>query len=283
MLSLAPAFLSAANPIPAEYRIGGFAVGPQAYSFRFYTLFEAIEKAEQTGAKVIELGTGAKVSAERPVVFNHDAPAELIPLVQEKLRKHHLRAVNYWVVRIPNDEAGARKVFDFARRMEFHAIITESLESLDLIERLAKEYDLRVGIHNHAQKQNDPGYKHWDPAYVRDLVKNRDARLGACADIGHWQTSGIRAIDGLKMLEGRVVSVHLKERAALGPGNHDEIFGTGVTDMGGVLAELRRQNFDGNLAIEYEYNWYNSVPDIAQCIGFVRGWAAANPRAAAAK
>ena len=44
-----------------------------------------------------------------------------------------------------------------------------------------------------------------------------------------------------------------------------------------ILTELRRQKFDGNIAIEYEYNWHNSVPDIAQCIGFVRGWAAANP------
>jgi sugar phosphate isomerase/epimerase len=268
----------AGGPIPAEHRIGGFAIGPQAYSFRFFTLFEAIEKTEQTGGKVIELGVGLKLSAERPVVFNHDSPAELIPLVEEKLKKHGIKAVNYGVVKIPNNEADARKIFDFARRMDFHAIITESLESLDLIEKLVREYDIKVGIHQHARKENDPTYKHWDPAFVRDLVKNRDARLGACADIGHWQTSGIRAIDGLKTLEGRVISVHLKERAALGPGNHDAIFGTGITDMAGVLAELRRQKFDGNLAIEYEYNWYNSVPDIAQCIGFVRGWAATNPK-----
>jgi hypothetical protein len=37
-------------------------------------------------------------------------------------------------------------------------------------------------------------------------------------------------------------------------------------------------NFDGNIAIEYEYNGDNSVYDIAQCIGFVRGWAAARAR-----
>src|SRR6185295_12553926 len=128
-------------------------------------------------------GTGAKLSAERPVVFNHDAPAELIPLVQEKLKKHGIKAVNYGVVRIPTDEAGARKIFDFARQMDFYAIITESLESLDVIEKLVREYDIKVGIHNHAQKQNDPTYKHWDPAFVRDLVKNRDSRIGACADI----------------------------------------------------------------------------------------------------
>jgi sugar phosphate isomerase/epimerase len=271
VLSSAVAF---AAPIPDEFRIGGFAVGPQVYSFRFYTLFEAIEKTEQAGGKVVELGTGLKVSAEHPVVFNHDAPAELIPLVQAKLKQHGIKAVNYGVVRIPN-EAVARKVFDFARTMGFYAIITESIESLDLIEKFARESEIKVGIHQHARKPNDPSYKIWDPNFVRDLVKDRDPRIGACADLGHWQTSGIKAIDGLRILEGRIISVHLKERAALGPGNHDTIFGTGITDMGGVLAELRRQKFAGNLAIEYEYNWYASVPDIAQCIGFVRGWAAA--------
>lgn len=271
----------AAPPIAAEYRIGGFIIGPQAYSFRFFTLSEAIEKTAQTGGKVIELGIRMKFSHERPEFFNENSPDDLVQLVRAKLKQHGIKAVNYGVVQIPADEAGARKVFDFAKKMELSAIITESIASLDLIEKLAKEYDLKVGIHQHSRRPEKPDYKIWDPNYVRDLLKNRDHRIGACADVGHWQTSGFRAIDGLKILSGRIISVHLKERAAigpLGPENHDMVFGTGITDIAGILAELRRQKFDGNIAIEYEYNWQNSVPDIAQCIGFVRGWAAANPQ-----
>jgi hypothetical protein len=41
------------------------------------------------------------------------------------------------------------------------------------------------------------------------------------------------------------------------------------------LDELKRQGFAGNLSIEYEYNWQNSTPEVAQCIGFVRGYGAA--------
>jgi hypothetical protein len=26
----------------------------------------------------------------------------------------------------------------------------------------------------------------------------------------------------------------------------------------------------GNISVEYEYNWENSVPEVKQCIGFVR-------------
>lgn len=273
-----------ADPIPASHRVGGFAIGCQAYSFNRFTVFEAIEKTEQTGSKVIEFYPGQSLSPDRRTVkWDHNADDALIREVQEKLQKHGIRAVNYGVVGIPNDEAGARKIFEFAKKLGLYGVTTESLDSLDVAEKLAKEFDIRVCIHEHAKRMKkdasgqmveDTSYKVWNPAYVAEVVRNRDPRIGACADIGHWQTSGIRAIDGLKMLRGRVLSLHMKDRAALGPGQHDAIFGTGQSDIGGVLAELRAQGFDGNISIEYEYNWDNSVPDIAQCIGFVRGWAA---------
>jgi hypothetical protein len=47
--------------------------------------------------------------------------------------------------------------------------------------------------------------------------------------------------------------------------------------VGAVLAELRRQKFEGNIAIEYAYNGNESVLDIAQSVGFVRDWQADRP------
>ena len=38
--------------------------------------------------------------------------------------------------------------------------------------------------------------------------------------------------------------------------------------MKGMLEELKRQDFKGVFAIEYEYNWDNSVPDIKECIQY---------------
>ena len=264
-----------AAPIPDENRIGGFAIGCQAYSFNRFTLFEAIEKTEQTGSKVIEFFPGQALSPEqRTVKWDHNAGDEVIALVKEKLAKHGLRGVNYGVVGIPSDEAGARKVFEFAKKLGLYGITTESTESIDIIEKLVKEYDIRVGYHNHPRQDKNPNYKVWDPNYILALVKDRDPRVGSCADIGHWQTSGLKPIDCLKILEGHIISMHGKERPALGPGQHDVPFGAGGTDMGGVLAELKRQHFVGNISVEYEYNWDHSVPEIAQCIGFVRGWAA---------
>lgn len=265
-----------ANPIPAEYKIGGFAIGCQAYSFNRFTVMEAIEKTAQAGGKIIEFYPGQRLSTEEPSVrWDHNASEEVIAQVQKQLAHHKVLAVNYGVVGIPKDEAQARKIFEFAKKMGLYAVTTESVDALDTIEKLVKEFDIKVGIHEHARRPNDPSYQLWDPNYVLSLIKDRDRRIGACADTGHWATSGLDPLECIKILRGRIVSSHLKERNGLGRGHHDTVYGAGVTKIGPILDELKSQGFEGNLSIEYEFNWEHSVPEIAQCIGFVRGYAAA--------
>ena len=41
-----------AGPIPEEFKIGGFALGCQAYTFNRFSVLEAIEKTAQSGGKV---------------------------------------------------------------------------------------------------------------------------------------------------------------------------------------------------------------------------------------
>jgi len=53
-----------AEPIPPEYRIGGFAIGCQAYTFNRFTAFEAIEKTEAAGGRVIEFYPGQALSPD---------------------------------------------------------------------------------------------------------------------------------------------------------------------------------------------------------------------------
>ena len=276
-VALTAALNASAQPaIPDEFKTGGFAIGAQAYTFNRFTAFEAIEKTAQAGGKVIEFYPGQKLSKEEPTLsVSHDAPDEVIQKLKEKLAKHSMKAVNYGVVGIPNDEAGARKVFEFAKKMGMRAITTESTESLDTIEKLVKEYDIAVGYHNHPRQADNPNYKVWDPQYILDLTKNRDPRIGSAADTGHWQTSGLAPIQCLRILKGRIISAHLKDKSDFGGGGHDVPYGEGVGDMKRCLDELKKQKFEGNISIEYEYNWDNSVPDVTKCIDFVRNYGAA--------
>lgn len=266
-----------AAPIPDDAKIGGFAVGCQAWTFNRFTAFEAVEKTALAGGKIIEFFPGQRLRPEQPdLKLDHNAAPEVLEQIKAHLAKHGVRAVNYGVVRA-KDEAEWRQVFQFAKALGMYAITTEAVEHLDLLEKLAREFDLRVAIHNHPRRPNNPDYKVWDPAYVMSVVKDRDLRIGACADPGHWATSGIVPLDGMRTLRGRIISVHLKDRTAIGRQTEDVPFGTGISNIKGILEELRAQGFAGNISIEYETKWENNVPDVAQCIGFFRGVAACWP------
>ena len=183
-----------------------------------------------------------------------------------------------------NEDGRAQAVFNWAKTMDIGILNTESTDAMDMIEKMVKEFDIKVGFHNHPKRDNDPNYKVWDPNYILSIVKDRDKRIGACADTGHWVRSGVRPVDALKILDGRVVSSHLKDLNEFSAGGHDVPYGSGVSEIPAILAELKRQNFNGSLSVEYEYNWGNSVTDVAQCIGFVRAvWRATGDEHAMAK
>src|SRR5215470_13392552 len=228
LLSLASACLagsvSLASPIPDDAKISGFGVGAQAYTFNRFSVFEAIEKTAQAGGKLIEFYPGQKLSPDEPNVhWDHNAGPEVIQKVKAQLAKFKIRPVNYGVVG-GRGEAEWRKIFEFAKELDLYGITTESVGDLDTIEKLVKEFDIRVGIHEHGRRPDDPSYKVWDPNYVLSVVKDRDPRIGACADTGHWATSGIKPIDGLRILKGRVISCHLKDRPEIGVQKPDTIY-----------------------------------------------------------
>jgi sugar phosphate isomerase/epimerase len=64
----------------------------------------------------------------------------------------------------------------------------------------------------------------------------------------------------------------LKDLHAPLPSGHDVPFGTGISDVPGILEEFRSQGFDGPISVEYEYNWDKNVEDARQCLDFVRTW-----------
>ena len=262
--------LPAEVTIPDEYKQGGFAIGCQAYSFNRYSVFEAIEKTAQTGSKVIEFFPGQALSKEEPnVKWDHNSPDDVIAKVKAKLKQHGIMAVNYGVVGVPKEEEGARKVFEFAKKMGLRGITTESTDSIDTIEKMVKEYDILVGFHDHPRQPNNAKYRMWDPYYILEVCKGRDPRIGSCADTGHWQTSGLDPVFCLRVLKGHIISSHMKDKTDFGPG-HDVPYGTGVGQIKRCLEELKKQGFQGNISVEYEYNWEASVPDITKCVDFVR-------------
>jgi sugar phosphate isomerase/epimerase len=251
---------------PAADAYDGWRLGTQAYTFRKFSFYDAVDKAAALGLCWIEAYPGQKLSSEKPdVKMNHEMPAELRQQVKGKLAESGVKLVNYGVVRLPNDEADCRKVFDFAKDMGIETIVAEPKpEAFDLVEKLCKEYKIKVAIHNHPRDS-----MYWHPDKVLQVCQGRSNWIGACADTGHWMRSGVDPLEAIKKLEGRIVSLHFKDLNEFGQRKaHDVAWGTGKANVEALLKELHRQAFEGVFSIEYEHNWENSLPEIQQCVEY---------------
>lgn len=249
----------------------GWHLALQLWSFREFTFYDALQKAATLGVQYVEAYPGQPLGeAQRDLRFGHDLPQNIQAKVRGRLDALDLEIRNYGVVGLGTDEDANRAVFDFARRMGIRTICSEPPpEALDLVEELADEYGINVAIHNHPEPS-----RYWNPETVLEAVDGRSRRLGACADTGHWIRSGIEPLVALRKLEGRVITFHLKDLAERDRHTHDVPWGTGVADIGAILAEMQRQGFRGVFSIEYEHNWKHSMPEIAKCVHFFHGTAA---------
>jgi sugar phosphate isomerase/epimerase len=253
--------------------ISGFILGCQAWTFNKFTAFEAVEKTAMAGGKVIEFFPGQKTSDKISAGVGPGMSEDELQALLNHCKHHYITPVNFGVT------GTSREVLQFAKRLGVPCITTETDEKgIGSLEAFAKEFDIKIAIHNHPRRTNDNNYKVWDPKFVAKILSGRDLRLGACADTGHWPRSGIKGLDGLKTLKGRVLSTHFKDVDQIGSSARDVPYGTGVNDVALMLEELTKQKFSGNISIEYEANWDNNVLDAAQCIGFVRGWGAKNKK-----
>lgn len=253
-------------------KVDKWQLGPQAYSFKEFTFYEAIDKAEQLGLHYIEAYSGQKVSKDRmDVKTNPGMSAEVRAEVKQRLKEADVKLINYGVVKLKNDEAQCREIFDFAKDMGIETIVSEPPEdAFELIDKLCNEYNIKVAIHNHPKPSH-----YWNPDTVLKVCEGRSKMIGACADTGHWMRSGINPVEAIKKLEGRIVSLHLKDLNEFGVRKaHDVPWGTGKADIKAILTELDRQGFEGSFSIEYEHNWKNSVPEIQECVDYFRKTAA---------
>lgn len=263
------ALRSKAAPIPAPaLTAAGFGISVQCWSFREFTLFEAIQMAASAGAGGVEVFPGQKLGGDHgDLKFGPDLPDDKIQAVLDHLASHNIVAYNFGVTAISKNEAEARKVFELAKKMGLYGLTTESLEALDTLEKLAKEYDIKVCFHNHPKPT-----KLWDPDTIWKAIDGRHPNIGYCADIGHWATSGLDPLEVIKKIAPRVHAFHMKDRESIEKWSHDRPFGTGIIDNISILDEVRKHGFSGNVSIEYEHNWKTSLPEIAQCAGYLRAY-----------
>ena len=276
-LALSAAAIGHAESLPDSAKVGEFFAGAQAWSFNHFTVLEAIDKDAAAGGKTIEFFPGQKFSPENQAKFDQNSTKEMRDAVKAKLKEKGITPVGFGVVGgLGKDETSTRAVFEFCKDMGIGIVVaepTETKEAYDTIEKLVKEFDIKMAIHNHPRRPTQPSYRYWDPEYVLSMVKDRDPRMGSCADIGHFVRSGIKPLDAIHLLKGRIFDSHLKDLTEFGnPKAHDMPFGTGVSGIAEVLNEYAAMGFHGPVDIEYEFHMEDNFAEVKQCLDFVKNF-----------
>jgi sugar phosphate isomerase/epimerase len=240
-------------------------IGIQTWTFRMFTLEEAIQKADSAGVKSLETFWGQPLSKDVADTFGIRLSAAGRSKLKDLLKSKGISIVAMGVISPATREEWVQ-AFDLAKEFGLSYITSEPRKHLwGMIDSLAGQYAIKVAIHEHAKPN-----PYWHPDSVLAAIKNHP-NLGACADIGHWARSGLDPVDCLKKLEGHVIGVHLKDIKTFNEVKAEDVpLGKGVINYPAVFAELARQRFKGMLSIEQESNWYNSLPDIINTIAFYK-------------
>jgi len=241
----------------------GLKLGMASYTFREFPLDEAIEMTKKAGVKYITLK-----DFHLPMKSTPEQRAE----ARRKVEAGGLVLMGGGVIYMKNDEADIRSAFDYARDAGMPTIVcSPEPAGLDTVEKFAKQYDIRIAIHNHG-----PGDKKYpSPRDVLQLVKDRDSRMGICMDVGHTVRIGEDPVAAIKDCASRLYDFHFKDVTAPTEKGAATEVGKGVIDIIGVLKALLDIKFPYHLALEYEANGKNPLPGVIESFAYTRGALAA--------
>jgi sugar phosphate isomerase/epimerase len=239
----------------------GMKLSLQCYTYRALSFFETVDKAVVLGIKYLEIYPGQKLKPGSTNTMNRRMSDDVCEEVKKKLQDAGgLKLVAYGVDGIPNDEPGARKMFEWAKKMGIQVLVTETTPT-ETLDKLCNEFNIRMALHNHPQS--------WPPDKVLDACKDRSKLVGSCSDTGHWMRRNLVPVEQFKKLEGRVMHSHFKDLNKFGEPASDLPWGTGKGDAKGMLAEVKRQNYKGYLSIEYETGNVKQLDEnLPKCVAF---------------
>lgn len=235
-----------------------FKLGMAGYSFVHFKLDQSLEMMKKTDVHYLCI---------KDFHLPYASTAEEITAFHDKLKQSDVTgyAVGpiYMKTRQEIDNA-----FDYAKRVGVKMIVgIPNPEDLPYVDQKVKEYDMRYAIHNHG-----PGDKLYPNAItVNGLIKDLDARIGLCFDMGHDMRYGNDPIADMKKYAKRIFDIHLKNvTSATQDGKTCEL-GRGVIDIPAFVKVLRKVNYSGVCALEYEKDMKDPLAGIAESVGYFHG------------
>lgn len=167
-----------------------------------------------------------------------------------------------------DDNADIRKHFDYAKACGMPLmIIAPTPQSMPRIEKFVKLYNIRVAIHNHG-----PEDKFFPtPQSALKVVRDIDPRCGLCIDVGHTARTGADVIESIREASHRLFDVHMKDLRNFSDERSACPVGEGAMPVSAIFKELKRMNFAGNVALEYEIDPDDPLPGMKLSFAYMRG------------
>jgi len=238
----------------------GVKLGVASYSLRNFPRAKAVAMVQALGTPYINLK-----SVHLPFELS---PAELAAARQE-IEAAGLEIVGGGVISFDQDtDADVEKYFAYAKAAGMPLITAHAAApTLPRIERFAKQYDIKVAIHNHGpEDKNFPS-----PYDALKHVKNMDRRMGLCIDIGHTVRTGTDVVRAVADAGPRLLDMHAKDLRDLSAKGSQCIVGEGAIPIAAVFDQLQAIHYTGYVNLEYEIDADDPLPGMKQSFAYMRG------------
>ena len=158
--------------------------------------------------------------------------------------------------------------FDYARAAGMPTMVSTCDPSiLPRIETFAKQYDIKVAIHNHGPEDK----VFHSPYDVLAAVKNMDKRMGLCIDIGHTARAGTDVVKAIADAGPRLLDMHVKDLKNLKERDSQCIVGEGLLPFPEIFRTLDAIHYGGFVNLEYEIDADDPLPGMKQSFAYMRG------------
>jgi len=256
--ALAPSTSVAASPAGRTLTLG-----VASYSTRKFTLDQTLEMAKALGVTSMTF---------KDVHIPRTGTPDATRVLREKIVAAGITIMGGGTITLPNDPAEIRRNFEYAKAAGFPLIFTSpDPAALDTIEQMAKEYDIKVAIHNHG-----PEDKWWPrPQDAYAAVKSRDSRLGLCVDVGHTLRTGTDPVAACRECKDRLYDMHVKDLAVKTDRDSQVAVGRGLIDFPALFRTLLDIGYQGQVGLEYEIHEDDPLPGMIESLAYERGVLAA--------
>lgn len=258
ILSAAGSFAAAPALRPPSDDFRGLKIGVATYTFRKFSVDDMIKGVKRSGTKYVSV---------KDFHLKMNSTTDERKALADKLKAAGITPLSCGVINMTNEKS-ARTAFEYARDLGAPTIVCATApNALPILDKMAKEYDIRLAIHNHG-----PDTKIFQtPDEIFAQIKDLDPKIGLCIDVGHTLRAGADPAQSIRNCASRLHDVHLKDVSVAAKRGGCVEAGRGVMDLKSVFRALLDVKFPYLAGFEYEKDADDPVPGLCESVGYVRG------------